>query len=111
MLPDRIRTIVEAVAAHLPRDESAALHEQIRSATASGEVAGRRVDITLSADAPALPVPDGPLRLAAAVTENGTVTGEVLIWMTSGKLSGLERTWYTDEAPTTWPPVSDLEFA
>jgi hypothetical protein len=27
----------------------------------------------------------------------------VLLWVDNGFLSGLELSWYTDEAPTGWP--------
>ena len=43
---------------------------------------------------------DGPLPVRA-ITE----TGEVLVWLTAGTLSGLEYAWTDDAPPTEMPPV------
>ncbi len=52
---------------------------------------------------------DGPLPVrAVALDGQGGFIGEVLVWVTDGYLSAIEYAWYTDEAPTELPPISQL---
>lgn len=34
----------------------------------------------------------------------------MLVWVTGGLLSGLEYAWVTDELPTEWPDLANIEF-
>jgi hypothetical protein len=62
------------------------------------------LDLTVPLDVPAADVPDGPLPgRALVVDEDGETTGELLVWLSSGRLSGLELAWYGDETPSDWP--------
>lgn len=49
-------------------------------------------------------MPDGPLPVRAIATdEAGGPIGEVLVWVSGGRLSALEYAWYTDDPPSDIP--------
>ncbi|MET9232520.1 hypothetical protein [Lentzea sp. NPDC003310] len=49
-------------------------------------------------------VPDGVLPVAAEVSG----VGEILLWVTGGRLSAVELAWTTDEPPTRLPPADQV---
>ncbi|WP_111511077.1 hypothetical protein [Mycobacterium kyogaense] len=51
---------------------------------------------------------DGPFPARAFVSEGVEYQGEIIIWITSGHLSGLEYAWVTDQPPTRWPRPDEL---
>ncbi len=53
------------------------------------------------------PVPDGPTPVRALVLNTaGEMTGELLLWISSGFISALEYAWVTDEPPVHLPDPS-----
>ncbi|CAA0138257.1 Uncharacterised protein [Mycolicibacterium vanbaalenii] len=55
-------------------------------------------------------LPDGPFPVRAFVTENGNYQGEIIVWVTDGRVSGLEYAWVSDEPPTRWPRREEMEL-
>lgn len=54
--------------------------------------------------------PDGPVPVRALVTrQDGEPTGEILLWVADGYLSGFEFAWFTDDAPTEWPSPEQVQ--
>lgn len=43
--------------------------------------------------------------------EDGAYQGELILWISGGKLSGLEYSWVTDEAPMKLPEVSMIRVS
>ena len=66
------------------------------------------LDLAVADAAPAVDVVDSPLPgpgvMATVIDEQGTETGEILVWVHAGFLSGLEFAWWTDEPPLRFPP-------
>jgi hypothetical protein len=108
---DALIEIVVAISQRLPDSVAEPLREQLRSASVVSEAPGRSIDLSIPADAPQLPAPDGPLPVSPSVLdEKGALTGEVLIWIKAGRLIGLERPWFTDDPPNEWPSTTSLDF-
>ena len=77
----------------------------------TGAVPGRSLELSVAPDAPALPLPDGPLRpIPDVIGEDGQLFGELIAWVHSGRLTGMEQPWFTDEPPTMWPEARALDF-
>lgn len=94
-----------------PPEVRLAVGAQATHAVVTAEVAGRSVDVVVTGDVAVVPAPDGPLRPVPQVVDaDGRATGELLVWVRDGRLTGLERPWWTDEAPTDWPAPSDLRL-
>ncbi len=56
-------------------------------------------------------LPNGPFPVYAFVPNRVAYQGEILIWIESGHLSGLEYAWVTDDPPTRWPRPDEMEIA
>jgi hypothetical protein len=91
------------------------LRQQVAAATVVGnwEPAGSpSVDIAVPAGPPTAHLPDGPAPVAAQVVDaNGDYLGELLLWVTGGRISGLEYSWVTDEAPDRLPEPSSIRLS
>jgi hypothetical protein len=62
------------------------------------------LELVTSRTTPSAPAKDGPVPIRALVDgDNGTVDGEVLVWVTDGRLAGLELAWFTEEPPDAMP--------
>lgn len=84
---------------------------QARRARVVAETPGRVLDVEVPDDVEPVPAPDGPLRPVPLVrADTGEVTGDLLVWVRDGRLSGFERSWWTDAAPTAWPGPSQVGF-
>lgn len=55
-------------------------------------------------------VPDGPFPGRAFVPNSFEYQGEIIIWMTGGRVSGLEYAWITDEPPNRWPRPDEIQI-
>jgi hypothetical protein len=65
------------------------------------------LDLEVAESVPPSSFLDGPIPPRVLVQDtDGRVTGEILIWVSGGYLSGLEQAWLTDEAPSEFPPPS-----
>lgn len=62
-------------------------------------------------DAKPVPMPSRvvPAELRIEANEDG-IPGDVILFVDDGRLSYLEYVYYTDEAPTAWPPISQLSL-
>ncbi|MEW5812513.1 MAG: hypothetical protein AB1925_24070 [Actinomycetota bacterium] len=66
-------------------------------------------DVQVPDSTPVFDCPDGPFPARAFVSDGIDFTGEIIIWITGGHLSGLEYAWVTDQPPTRWPRPDELE--
>jgi len=55
-------------------------------------------------------LPNGPFPVRAYVPSRADYRGEVIVWLTDGRISGLEYAWITDQAPTRWPDPRELDI-
>jgi hypothetical protein len=94
---------------------AAELRQQITAARAVGnwEPAGSpSIDISVPGDLPLAPVPDGPVPVAAQVFDDaGDYLGELLVWISGGRISGLEYSWITDEPPDRLPETGMIKLS
>ncbi|WP_413101168.1 hypothetical protein [Streptomyces sp. Inha503] len=57
-------------------------------------------------------IPNGVIPATGVVKDSsGELVGELLLWVSDGRLSALEYSWYTDEAPTALPDPHDVTVA
>jgi hypothetical protein len=82
-----------------------ALETQVRQAMVSGGFT-TMVDLAVQPGVPPVDVPDGPL--AVRTLHEG---GEVLVWITGGRVSALEYAWWTDDEPAGMPDAESLTIA
>ncbi|MEU6667200.1 hypothetical protein [Streptomyces sp. NPDC046727] len=62
------------------------------------------VDLEVPSGTPSAPVEDGVVPATGTVTDDaGELFGELLVWVSGGRLSALEFAWYGDTAPTALP--------
>ncbi|MFD8387823.1 hypothetical protein ACFV2N_01080 [Streptomyces sp. NPDC059680] len=83
---------------------------ELRAQVAEARVTGRwgegspSVDLVVPEWLPAAPVADGLLPVVGRVRNgSGEFIGELLVWVSGGRLSALEFAWYGDDAPTELP--------
>src|SRR5215471_17166134 len=104
-----LRYIVSA-----PFPGAAELRRQLEAAKVvrNWEPAGSpSVDIVVPADSPPAALPDGPAPVAAQVIDaDGEYLGELLVWITGGRLSALEYSWVTDEPPDRLPETDWIKL-
>ncbi|MGW4081196.1 hypothetical protein ACWELB_48400 [Streptomyces asiaticus] len=92
--------------------------EQLRRQVPQTRVVGRwgidspSVDLKVLEPFPPAEVSDGVIPATGAVKDSsGELVGELLLWVSDGRLSALECSWYTDEAPTALPDPGDVTVA
>ncbi|OIK23049.1 hypothetical protein [Streptomyces malaysiense] len=95
--------------AHLLASEFPGVQE-LRNQLPETRVTGRwgaespSVDLEVPADIPAAQIEDGIIPATGTVTDDsGQLFGELLVWVSGGRLSALEFSWYGDTAPTELP--------
>jgi hypothetical protein len=92
---------------------AAQLLQQLPAArvTAAWDRESPSVDIEVPETAGKADVSDGPVPGRFPVRgSSGAHTGEILLWVTDGRISGLEYAWFTDEPPTHLPDVRAIEI-
>ncbi|MGL5830215.1 MAG: hypothetical protein ACRC0L_11690 [Angustibacter sp.] len=109
-LPVRLIGLIRLVAENLSPSDRTALLAQADSAAVTTEVKGRSVDVTVTSGSPVVLLPDGPVHPVPAVFVNGELTGELIVWIRSGLLIGVEQPWFGDEPPNEWPEEASLVF-
>lgn len=108
-LPEHLVRLLRRATADVSPDVAGAVDAQAARAVVVAHVEGRSVDVAVPDDVPPVPAADGPLRPVVSVVDaTGEATGELLVWVRGGRLVGLERPWWTDEPPTSWPGPDDL---
>jgi hypothetical protein len=99
-VPPAVLALIRAIAERLPEDEDRALVHQAERAAVLDEVPGRMLDVRVPEETAPLHVSDGPVEpIPALHDESGNIVGELLIWVTGGRLVGVERPWFTDVPP------------
>ncbi|MGW4300449.1 hypothetical protein ACWEHT_11790 [Streptomyces sp. NPDC004646] len=58
------------------------------------------IDLDVPPGVPAAAIEDGVIPATGTVTDD---SGELLVWVSDGRLSALEFSWYGDTAPTELP--------
>lgn len=110
-LPAHVLELIERAVSHCSPEIASTVTRQASKALLVSETAGRRLDVSVPMNSVLIPAPNGPLRPIPGVeTITGESTGELMVWVRDGLLIGLERPWWTDEAPDEWPGVEDLRF-
>lgn len=67
------------------------------------------LELAAPADLSTSTLPDGPAPSTVLVRDaSGAETGELLVWVKDGRLSGLEFAWWTDEPPTRLPTREEV---
>ncbi|MGW2711263.1 hypothetical protein ACWC4J_20065 [Streptomyces sp. NPDC001356] len=62
------------------------------------------VDLDVPLGVPEAAIEDGIIPATGTVTDDsGELFGELLVWVSAGRLSALEFSWYGDTAPTELP--------
>jgi hypothetical protein len=69
------------------------------------------IDVVMPNLVAALDMNDGPIPSRAIVFDGDRPIGEILVWVRSGRLIGLEQAWFTDEPPTSWPSPEVVKVA
>ncbi|MEV8560408.1 hypothetical protein AB0478_28905 [Streptomyces sp. NPDC051917] len=96
--------LTKLLAAEFPG--AAELRGQVAVARVAGHwgAASPSVDLAVPSRVPAAPVEDGLLPVVGAVRDgSGELVGELLAWVSGGRLSALEFAWYGDAAPAELP--------
>jgi hypothetical protein len=68
------------------------------------------LDIETPASLAATNFADGPFPSRAVVPSRAEYQGEVIIWISGGRVSGIEYVWVTDTVPTRWPRPDEMEI-
>ena len=98
-----LRKILRAV------PDGAHLLDQIAAARVKDDSTPTFLSLIAPAPLKAAGFKDGPLAGRFPVTNNGTIVGEILVWLEDGRISGLEYAWVSDEAPSGLPVANDVE--
>jgi hypothetical protein len=89
-------------------DDRVSLRAQIASLRVVGGVS-TLFELAPVGDVPLADLPDGPLPIQAYVCDkNGSEAGEMIVWISSGILSGLEYAWFTETPPEGMPRADQL---
>jgi hypothetical protein len=100
-----IRRVLEAAAF----EGASRLMAQVDAAGVTGGLT-TLLDLEVGPAAPAADVADGPIPVRALVEgPQGSIEGEILIWVRDGYLSGLEFAWVSDEAPDAMPSPDQVK--
>lgn len=68
------------------------------------------INIKTPSNVGGIDVSNGPLPVRAFVPNEAEYRGEIIIWVESGHISGLEYVWITDDAPRRWPRPDEMEI-
>lgn len=69
------------------------------------------LDVEVPLRVPAVALPNGPVPGSALVYEHEGLTGELLVWIRDGRLTGLEQAWYTGDPPESWPSPESVRVS
>jgi hypothetical protein len=108
-LPPDFVTLLVHVATPLGA-ASATLMRQAEAATVV-RFSATMVDVLVPSEEPLLMLGDGPVPTHALVYEGDSLVGELLVWVRSGRLIGVEQMWYTAQPPTGWPSPDQVKVS
>lgn len=64
----------------------------------------------MTSDTPGAGIPDRPFPLRAFVSNKGSYQGEIIVWITAGRVSGLEIAWVSDAPSYGWPQPEEMDI-
>ena len=103
-LPQQVTDLLLAIA-ELLGDVGQPLAIQAREARVSG-YSPTYIDIMVPASCKPGTWADGPLSIKPLVIDRGgDPLGEILVWVSAGRVTLLEQAWFTDDPPPSWPPL------
>lgn len=107
-LTDNERTVLAKIlSATFPGVDE--LRAQLASAQTDAPADAPGFDIQVPATMARSSVSSNPIPVEAQVLdENKEYLGELLVWVTDGRLSSLEYAWITDEPPTKLPGAQSV---
>jgi hypothetical protein len=106
-LTEREYALISAILEQLPPETARPVADQLVHATVRPGDVATVTDIVVPDHLTPASTADGPLPVRAFVAPEA---GEIIVWVTGGRLSGLEFAWITDEPPDQWPSPDDLTF-
>lgn len=111
LLTQQVQSLLRAVLSQADFPGSDELLQQVPSVNAvRGPVT--MLDFQLTAPAQASAFADGPAPLSAIVSDaEGKAVGELLVWVASGYLHGLEFAWWSDDPPERLPSPEHVRVA
>ena len=111
LLTQQARGLLSSVLSQVDFPGSDALLQQVSSVNVVGGPV-TMLDFQLTAPAQASAFTDGPAPLSAIVSDaDGKAVGELLVWVESGYLNGLEFAWWSDAAPVRLPSPEHVRVA
>lgn len=103
-LPPQVMDLLLAIA-ELLGDAGQPLAIQARDARVTG-YSPTYIDLDVPASCNPGSWADGPLDVKPLVIDRGSdPVGEVLVWVSAGRVTLLEQAWFTDEPPQSWPSL------
>lgn len=113
-MSDLQRRVIEHLLS-APFDGAAELRHQLTVARVRGNwkpEGSPSFDIAVPANSPKARIGDGAAPVNAYVTnEEGSYSGELILWIANGKLAGLEYAWVTDSPPRQLPRVPFIQVS
>ncbi|AZG45840.1 hypothetical protein [Gordonia insulae] len=94
----------------LPEPERNVLRDQLEHASVVRGDSPIQVSLTVGSAARSADLSDGPLPVAAQAWDGGDYLGEVMLFVSDGRMSLLEFAWVTDERPSAFPPLDSIRF-
>jgi len=107
-LADDERALLGAVLGLKPFDGRLQLEAQLNHVAVIGG-SPFQLDLIVVGELPTSSVRTGPIPTRAVVVDGvSQPTGEVIVWVADGYLSGLEYAWFADETPDRLPDPRQL---
>jgi hypothetical protein len=94
----------------LPESERGVLQSQLEHASAVRGDSPIQVSLSVGSATRSSGLSDGPLPVAAQAWDGADYLGEVMLFLSDGRMSLLEFAWVTDERPTAFPPFDSIRF-
>ena len=88
--------------------EGEILQQQVGYATVTDDSVPTFLTLFVGPEHPQARVKDGPVPGRFPVVHSDEITGEILVWVRSGRLTGLEYAWVTDDSPDAIPLAEDV---
>lgn len=94
----------------VPESERGVLRGQLAHASVVRGDSPIQVSLTVGSAARSAGLPDGPLPVAAQAWDGEEYLGEVMLFISDGRMSLPEFAWVTDERPTAFPTLDSIRF-
>lgn len=111
LLTQQAQRLLNAVLSQVDFPGNDALLQQVSSVNVVGGPV-TMLDLQLTRPTQASAFTDGPAPLSAIVSNTeGEAVGELLVWVESGYLHGLEFAWWSDDPPSRLPSPEHVRVA